>query len=118
VAPPKRKAGGRVTPKGTRPGEPKPNIVPNAEPNSRWSNDEKTPHHAAAASTRYTPPVPVKVKMGSPTWVPVLMFALWIIGALIIILYYLSVMPGDSQWWLLVGLGLIMGGLYAATKFR
>ena len=55
----------------------------------------------------------------SPRWVPILMFALWIVGAIIIILYYLGAVPGGrSQWYLLLGLGMILGGLYTATKYR
>ena len=74
--------------------------------------------HAAAASSRYTPPVPTYMKE-SPKWVPILMFALWILGALIIILYYLGWVPGGrSQWYLLVGLASILGGLWTATKYH
>jgi Cell division protein CrgA len=76
------------------------------------------PKHAATASARYTPPVPVYMQE-SPKWVPILMFALWILGALVIILYYLGAVPGGrEQWQLLVGLAMILGGLYTATKFK
>jgi Cell division protein CrgA len=55
----------------------------------------------------------------SPKWVPILMFALWIVGALVIILYYLGAVPGGrNQVYLLVGLGMILGGLYTATKYH
>ena len=54
------------------------------------------PHHAVAASSRYTPPVPSYMKE-SPRWVPILMFGLWIVGALIIILYYLGAVPGGRS---------------------
>ncbi len=55
----------------------------------------------------------------SPRWVPILMFALWVVGALVIILYYLGWVPGGrSQWYLLVGLGVILGGLWTATKYH
>ena len=55
----------------------------------------------------------------SPRWVPILMFGLWLLGGLIIVLYYLGAVPGGrSQWYLMIGLGMILGGLYTATKFR
>ncbi len=119
VAPPKRKAGGRVTPKGTRPGDSK---LPTAgdRPIGAGLGADKGdgPKHAATGSSRYTPPVPV-YKQQSPRWVPILMFSLWIIGALVIICYYLDFLPGgQSQWYLAAGLGLILAGLYTATKFR
>ena len=91
----RRVAGGRVTPRGTRPGA------------------------AQAASTgRYTPPTPASVR-SSPTWVPVLMFSLMLIGALIIITNYVSLLPGaTSNIYLLVGLAAIGGGIITATQYR
>ena len=113
MAPPKRKGGSRVTPKGTRPGSSK--QLPTAGAPPVRAAD---PHHAVSASSRYTPPVPSYMKE-SPRWVPILMFALWLVGGLIIILYYLGAVPGGrSQWYLLLGLGMILGGLYTATKYR
>ncbi len=89
-----RPAGGRVTPKGTRSDRP-------------------------GASTRYTPPDPAGVKGPSPTWVPVLMFALLGIGVVVIITNYLGVLPGGSDnRWLLGGLGLVLGGIITATQYR
>ena len=55
----------------------------------------------------------------SPKWVPILMFALWILGALVIIAYYLDFLPGGrNNWYLFAGLAMILGGLYTATKYR
>lgn len=112
MAPPKRKTGGRTTPKGTRPGQ-----LPTAGSPPRGSNpahDER----GVTASSRYTPPVPMSVKV-SPPWVPILMFALFIVGALIILLYYLGAVPGGrSNWYLLVGLLAVLGGLFTATRYR
>jgi hypothetical protein len=55
----------------------------------------------------------------SPRWVPVLMFTLLVLGALVILLFYLGAVPGGrSNWYLLAGLGLILGGLYTATKYH
>jgi hypothetical protein len=112
VAPPKRKSGGRTTPKGTKPGQ-----LPTNSRAPRYSNPDEN-EQGVAASSRYTPPVPMSMKV-SPTWVPILMFALFIVGALLILLYYLGWVPGGrSNWYLLVGLLCILGGLYTATKYR
>jgi hypothetical protein len=88
-----RKSGGRVTPAKNRRGVPDP-------------------------SGRYTPPIPRAVRV-SPTWVPVLMGGLLILGALMIILNYLELLPGGaSNAYLLVGLGLITGGFVTATQWH
>jgi len=89
----RRIEGGRVTPKGTGP----------------------TP----SASPRYTPPVLRKDQMPSPMWVPVLMFALLGLGVVVILLNYVQLLPGATDnWYLLLGLGLILGGIVTATQFR
>lgn len=108
--PTKRKvSGGRVTPKGTQ------------------NYTKKAP--AAASHTNYQDLAP------SPTWVPVLMFGLLILGALVIMVNYMGYLPpyndvatvtnpdtgfgsGTSNWYLLLGLGLILGGIITATRFR
>jgi hypothetical protein len=114
VAPPKRKAGSRVTPKGTKPGS-KPGVPTAGAPPSRASSG---PVKASASSSRYTPPIPKSAKV-SPQWVPVLMFVLLILGALVILLNYLGLLPGAvSNWYLFVGLGLILGGILTATQYR
>jgi Cell division protein CrgA len=110
MAPPKRKAGGRVTPKGTRPGQ-----LPTA-PAPAAGDD--TPHRAAVASSRYTPPTP-KIYRESPKWVPILMFGLLGVGVIVIILNYLGLLPAaPTNWYLLVGLAGILGGIVTATQFR
>jgi len=49
----------------------------------------------------------------------VLMFVFWGLGMLVIFLSYLSVLPGgSSNWYLLVGLGLILAGIITATQYR
>jgi hypothetical protein len=104
MAPPKRKTGGRTTPTGTKPGD-----------------RVATPAKAARAATsvgpsaRYTPPIPQSAKE-SPPWVPVLMLALFALGALAIMLRYL-VFP-DTNWPMVVGLVCLLGGLFTATKWR
>ena len=69
-------------------------------------------------SGRYTPPIPKEQKV-SPRWVPVLMFALLILGMLVIVTNYLEILPGDAKnAYLFVGLGLITAGFITATKYR
>ena len=47
------------------------------------------------------------------------MFALLIVGALMIVLNYLELLPGAvTNWYLLGGLGLILGGIFTATQYR
>jgi hypothetical protein len=58
----------------------------------------------------------------SPPWVPVLMFALWGLGLLVIILNYMQILPGAEDggngWYLVAGLGSILGGIIVATQYR
>lgn len=102
--PTKRKIeGGRVKPEGS---------------GGRVTAKGTVPHGDAPKTATYT-----NEKLGpSPTWVPVLMFGLLGVGALVIILNYLELLPtgheGASNWYLLLGLGLILGGIITATQFR
>jgi len=54
--------------------------------------------------------------------VPVLMFALWAVGLLVIILNYMGVLPGSADggngWYLVGGLAAILGGIMVATQYR
>ena len=99
----RRTGGGRVTPKG---GPVKTHRV-------------TTSDHAAAPSTRYTPPTHTHVAP-TPWWVPVCMFGGFALGFLVIFLHYVNLLlpAGSSNWWLLGGLGLILGGIVAATQYR
>ena len=57
--------------------------------------------------------------MPSPMWVPVLMFTLLGIGIIVILLNYVQLLPGATDnWYLLLGLGFILGGISTATQFR
>ncbi|CAB4763347.1 unannotated protein [freshwater metagenome] len=57
--------------------------------------------------------------MPSPMWVPVLMFTLLGIGIIVILLNYVQLLPGATDnWYLLLGLGFILGGIITATQFR
>jgi hypothetical protein len=96
--------GGRVTPKGGA--DPKRADGPAGGP-------------APDPSSRYTPPVP-QAYGESPRWVPILMFTLFGIGMLVIFLHYVDVLlPGaSSNWWLMAGLGAILGGIITATQYR
>ena len=92
---------GRVTPKG-------------GSPTRRGNTGEP-----AGESSRYTPPVPGGSRPPSPPWVPVTMFGLLGAGMAVIILNYVSLLPGAvSNWYLLVGLVLILGGIITATQYR
>lgn len=79
-----------------------------------------TPKSTPAASTRYTPPTPHYADLPSPVWVPVLMFSMFALGMLTIFFNYVElVLPGaTSNWYLLLGLGFILGGIITATQFR
>lgn len=70
-------------------------------------------------SSRYTPPSARDLDLPSPMWVPILMFTLFGLGMLVIFLNYVELLPGSvSNWYLLVGLGLILGGIITATQYR
>jgi hypothetical protein len=115
MAPPKRK-GGRTIP-GTK--DDAPSASGGATGVTKRRKDE--PAIEGSASSRYTPPTFNKADMPSPTWVPVLMFALLIIGALVIVLNYMGVLPGQSEAdnkFLAVGLVAILGGIVTATQYR
>jgi hypothetical protein len=91
-----------VTPKGSRPGE---------TPSTPAQESSAAVH----TSGRYTPPIPQSMRQ-SPSWVPILMLTLLILGAVLIIARNL-VFSGNN-WLTLLGLGCIMGGLFTATKWR
>ncbi len=73
-------------------------------------------------SARYTPPRTGAAKGPSPRWVPILMFGLWGVGLLVIVLNYMGVLPGSADggngWYLVAGLGAILGGIMVATQYR
>ena len=113
MAPSKRRPGGRTTPKGTQPGKVH-------ETHRLDSSDTHSLHgqSLADASSRYTPPT-LREQRVSPTWVPVLMFVLLGLGALVILLYYVGfVTGGRNNWYLFSGLTSVLGGLFTATKYR
>jgi hypothetical protein len=105
MAPPKRKTGGgRVTPKGTRPDD-----------RRSATSTADGPHHAATASSRYTPKAE-KRQLVPPHWIPIIMVGLLVLGGLFIMARYLF--WTDTNIPTLLGLVCILGALWTATKWR
>ena len=76
------------------------------------------PDRQPPPSGRYTPPIPREHKV-SPRWVPALLFFFLLSGAAVIVLNYLSLLPGGADnRYLLLGLGLISGGFVTATRYH
>jgi Cell division protein CrgA len=72
----------------------------------------------ATASGRYTAPLPADYRHSS-WWVPAFMLAFFGCGILMIVLNYISLLPGaPSNWYLLGGLGLIVCGFAISTQYR
>ncbi|MEI6497298.1 MAG: cell division protein CrgA [Actinomycetota bacterium] len=113
MAPPKRTTSGRVTPKGTKPGEARP--LPTAEPAGLSGKGRRSDQSDVAASSRYTPPTPPEM-YESPRWVPILMALLIGVGVLVILLHYF--IWTDTNWPVAIGLVFLLGGLYTATKWH
>ena len=117
MAAPESEATESDSPGGNKPSKDKP-LPPSAKKKAVSDRPERT----AAASGRYTAPVPAAKKGPSPRWVPVLMFALWGIGLAMILLNYMGLLPGSADngngWYLVGGLGLILSGIVTATQYR
>jgi hypothetical protein len=75
----------------------------------------------AATSTgtgRYTAPIPREFR-SSPWWVPALILTFFGLGLICIMLNYLGLLPGGaSNGYLFVGLGCIVAGFIAATRYH
>jgi hypothetical protein len=94
-----RSAGGRTTAKGS----------PGTKIGRYTTAEEKG---------RYTPPTPRGVRQ-SPRWYGPAVLALLIIGVLMILLNYITALPGAvSPWYLVGGLGVIFLGFLLATRYR
>lgn len=109
----KRRMGGRTTPKGTQSRRVH-------ETHRLDTSDTHSMHgqNIADASSRYTPPT-LREQRVSPPWVPILMFSLIGLGAVVILFYYLGFVPGGrNHWYLFSGLLAVLGGLYTATKYH
>lgn len=110
MAPPKRKSGGgRVTPK---------KVSTPLSPAVHGARTPSTPKVREGdhpdTSARYTPPNP-KEFYESPIWVPVLMLTLLGLGVVAIIIRYIA---WDSNTPVLIGLVLMLAGLFVATKWH
>lgn len=115
MAPPKRKTGGRVTPSSrVTPGGSRVDQRTGKSSASRSASDHDE-RRGPTASRRYTPPVD-RHQLESPTWVPVLMITLFVIGGLAIMARYL-IWDGTNIP-MVVGLVCLLGGLYTATRWR
>lgn len=68
----------------------------------------------------WTSPTPVKVDGRFSALMPVLMFGLMGLGLVVILANYLAdgFLGAPSNWYLLAGLGLILGGIVAATRYE
>ena len=76
-------------------------------------------HHESSVSQsgRYTPPTP-KEFYESPKWIPILMFVFVGLGVLSILLRYVVPSFENTNTPMLIGLILMMAGLFTATKWR
>ncbi len=73
---------------------------------------------APEQSGKYTPPVPKTVRK-SPRWFGGMVLALLVLGVLLILLNYMTVLPGSvSAWYLVAGLVVIFLGFVMATRYR
>lgn len=75
-----------------------------------------------ARSRNYVPREEPKKPKASPPWYPYFMLGLMGFGVLLIVLYYMQILPGKTSGayssWLWVGLGFIAAGFLAATRYR
>lgn len=84
-------------------------------PKRKVQGGRVTPKGTRPAGEQFLPP---EAKV-SPLWVPILLFTLLGLGMILIIINYLGWIPGGtSNWWLLSGLGLILGGVITATQLH
>ena len=76
-------------------------------------------HHESSIgqSSRYTPPTP-KEYYESPKWVPILMAVFIGLGAVSIIVRYLVPSFNNTNTPVLIGLFLMLAGLFTATKWK
>jgi hypothetical protein len=106
----------RVTPKG---GPTKAAATPKDAPlaTSKARDAKKTAEVVDRAVHQPLPPA-AYAKGPSPWWVPALMFALLIIGALLIVANYAGAFGDPDNLYLVLGLGFILGGIITATQYR
>lgn len=86
---------------------------------TRASKQDKQAKLSKKDRGRYTPKSERPTSYHSPTYVPVLMFVFLALGVLLIIVNYLTILPGGaSNLWLLAGLVLLGVGFWIATKYH
>ena len=96
-------APGRVTPKGGP---------------AKRSGSGGTRTGPSTSSGRYTAPIPQEMR-SSPRWFPIFILVLFGIGLVGIMLNYLGLLPGGaSNVYLFIGLGFIVAGFIAATRWH
>lgn len=95
-----------MTPKGSQPG---------ARPTSASTTTNAAAHGQVTASSRYTPKAE-KRQLVPPSWIPVIMVVLLIGGGLMIMARYLIFTGSNTATF--VGLAMILGGLFTATKWQ
>ncbi len=62
---------------------------------------------------------PIQIDPPSSAWVPIVMFALLGLGTVVILANYtIEVFGMPSNWYLLGGLGMVLGGIITATQYR
>lgn len=62
---------------------------------------------------------PIQIDPPSPVWVPALMFGLLALGVVLILANYtIEILGMPNNWYLLAGLGMVLGGIIAATQYR
>jgi hypothetical protein len=73
---------------------------------------------SAEHSGRYTRPIPKKVRRSAPWFGPLIIF-MFVVGILMILLNYLTVLPGSvSTWYLVSGIVVIFLAFVLATRYR
>lgn len=86
---------------------------------SRVTAKGTRPEGAEAAETSPRTTAPMDAYAPSPSWVPILMGVLLVVGVLMILLNYVELLPSaPTNWYLLGGLGLVLGGIVTATQYR
>lgn len=83
------------------------------------SRNARTKRVARRPKGRSSTP-PAQARIGpSPRWIPVLTVALVAAGPVAIVLNYLGFLPASpTNWYLLVGIGLIGAGVLVGTQYR
>ncbi len=79
-----------------------------------------TPSKSAQSrqSGRYTAPIPRRVRH-SPKWYPWVLLGLLVVGVLLIVLNYMSILPvSPTNWYVVGGLVAILAAALMATGYR